>query len=442
MKFRKSGQIVLALVVSLGLSLGLTSCVNDHTVAFLYVTGSFHNQIGGFKISANTGNLSTIPGSPFGSGGANPLRAIVSPTGRFLYILNAGTATTQSNGNITYNSGNISVYSVGGNGTLAFQQSYTTQGLGSIRIAFSPSGSFLYVLDEFSPTAGTDSAGNTLVASPTPQPGLNCLDSAGVFHPVGDITAFSVDPNTGRLSLVTNTQVQGANNSQLPFFPVGCEPIDFKVTGAFVLTADQSDPLTGNRFTVFPYAESLTTGQLTTTQNSEFVTGTASISAINTDAAGHFVYILDPVSNTINYFTIGTGGLLQTVTGSPTSNSLSTSGNPIQLTSDSKSAFLYVANAGPSSGLGQANSDITAFTIAANGVLTPTAPGVFPTGSGPQCIIEDPSDQYLYTADFNSNTVTGQVLDPSSGNLTKLRNQSTYPTVNSPTWCVADGHTD
>jgi hypothetical protein len=36
--------------------------------------------------------------------------------------------------------------------------------------------------------------------------------------------------------------------------------------------------------------------------------------------------------------------------------------------------------------------------------------------------------------------VTGHVLDPNSGNLTDLRNATSYATVGTPTWCVASGH--
>ena len=440
MKFKKSGQVLLALVVSLGLSFGLTSCANDYTVAYFYVTGVFQNQIGAFKVANNTGNLSVIGGQPFGTNGLNPARMLVSSTGRYLYVLNAGQATTDASGNTTYKSANISVFSVGGNGTLAFQQSYTSQGFGATRFGLTTTGGFLYVMDEYSPAAG----GLTGFNGPqgTQPPGMPCQDANGVFHPTGDLTAFTVDNTTGRLSLITNNQVQNADGTSLSYFPVGCEPIDMKVTGGNVFVSDTSDPTTGNKFTVFPYALTLSTGQLTTTQNTEFVTGASSISAMGTDTAAKYLYILDPAGNLIWYYTIGASGLLQAVNGSPTSNSASQSGNPIALTSDSKSKFLYVANAGPSNAIGQANSDITAYTIAANGVLTSLPTPFFPTGSGPQCILEDPSNQYLYTGDFNSNTVTGKVLDPASGFLTNLRNQSSYPTINNPTWCVADGHTD
>jgi len=442
MKLKNYGRIFLALVVSLGLSFGITSCANDYTVAYLYVTGAQYNQIAGYKIANNTGNLLAIGGTPYGSGGSNPIRMLVSTTGRYLYVLNAGQASTTATGNITYTGANITVYSVGGNGVLAPQQTYTSQGYGSLRFGLSNNGSFLYVLDEYAPSAGTDSAGNPLVASTTLAPGMSCQDSSGIYHPTGDITAFSVDNNTGRLSLITNNQLTGPTGAQLTYFPVGCEPIDFIVTGGYALTADASDPVTGNRLTVFPYAISNSSGQLTTTQNTEFVTGAASISAIGSSASSSYIYILDPTGDNIWYYTVGSNGLLQAVNGSPTSNSQSVSGNPIELASDSKSKFLYVVNAGPTSGLGQPNSDISGYTIATNGVLAPIGGAPFSTGSSPRCILEDPSNQYIFTADYDSNTVTGKVLDPNSGVLTPMRNQSSYPTVGNPTWCVADGHTD
>src|SRR5450432_2731442 len=102
MMFSKSGRIVLALLVTLGVSLGITSCTSDYSIGYLYVTGTAANnasgasgEITGFKISNNTGALTPVPGSPFGSGGENPKRALIySKTGRFLYILNTGDATT------------------------------------------------------------------------------------------------------------------------------------------------------------------------------------------------------------------------------------------------------------------------------------------------------------------------------------------------------------
>src|SRR6185437_227192 len=125
-------------------------------------------------------------------------------------------------GNTTWASANIAVFSLGGEGTLAPQQTYQSQGYGATRIAFSQNGGYLYVMDEYSPAAGKNAAGDPLVgALGAPAAGMQCQDSSGVFHPTGDITVFQVDSSTGRLSLVTNNQVQDASGNPLTYFPVG-----------------------------------------------------------------------------------------------------------------------------------------------------------------------------------------------------------------------------
>lgn len=445
MKFRKFGRIALALAVSLGLGFGITSCSTNFTVAFLFVTGSQYNQIGAFQILNNTGNLTGIKGSPFGSGGTYPVRELVSTTGRYLYVLNEGAPTASSSGNVTYSGANISVFSIGGGGNLAFQQSYASQGTGSIRMSFDSTGSYLYVLDEYMPQTVNGQMTN---AQPTQSAAFPCPDptTPGIWRPVGDLTAFSVDSNTGRLSLITNNQQQNSAGTQLSVFPVGCFPIDLKVSAGFVYVADNGpEPGSNNTLfqTVFVYGFNATNGQLTITQNSELPTTADKISAIGSDQANKYIYILDTGGNQIFYYTIGSGGILQAVTGSPTPNTPASAVNPVALTSDSKGKFLYIANAGPASGTTNPNSQITAYTIAANGVLAPIAsPNPITTGSGPQCILEDPSNQYIYTADSISNTVTGHVLDPNSGLLTDLRNKTDYATVGTPIWCIASGHTD
>src|ERR1700756_589616 len=108
MKFKKIGQISLAAVVSLVLMFGATSCMNDFTVAYVFTVGTQYNQIGSYKESSETGALTNAPGSPFGSGGTNPIRTFVLSGGRYLYVLNEGAQQVDASGNITYTGANIS----------------------------------------------------------------------------------------------------------------------------------------------------------------------------------------------------------------------------------------------------------------------------------------------------------------------------------------------
>ena len=152
MKFRKFGQMSLALAVSLGMGLGVTSCSTDHTVGYFWVTGSQYNQISGFKIDNNVGNLAPTANSPYGSGGYNPTKVLVANAGKFLYVLNAGCGATGQaacpSGVAADSTGaNISLFTVGGGGSLSFQAAYTSQGNLPISIQTDSSGAHLFVLD-------------------------------------------------------------------------------------------------------------------------------------------------------------------------------------------------------------------------------------------------------------------------------------------------------
>ena len=101
MKFKKFGKALLISALSAGVVLSVTSCVQSYTVGFLYVTGTTTSEsngngyVAGFKIDHNTGKLTPINGlnPPTASGGANPVRALLLPGGRFLYVLNQGSST-------------------------------------------------------------------------------------------------------------------------------------------------------------------------------------------------------------------------------------------------------------------------------------------------------------------------------------------------------------
>ena len=59
----------------------------------------------------------------------------------------------------------------------------------------------------------------------------------------GDITAFKIDPNTGRLSLIINQQVKNpTTGTNLSYFPVGSRPIDFVLvpsTSPYIYTIEK-----------------------------------------------------------------------------------------------------------------------------------------------------------------------------------------------------------
>jgi 6-phosphogluconolactonase (cycloisomerase 2 family) len=415
------------------MGLGMTAC-GGGTIGFMWVLGTQYNQIAAFKIDDFTGNLTTPPGSPFGSGGTNPVSLVVKPAGRFLYVVNKGSALpTDANGGVTCQSGagggNIAEFSVGGQGVLTFQQSFVSQGCTPVWAAHDSTGNFLYVLDQYAPNAKCLPSG----LPEAPAPPNSCT---------GEITVFSVDPNTGRLSLVQNQQIKDPTTGlQLTYFPVGALPRMMALSGSCVFTLN-----TDANQTVFPYIAG-TSGQLTLTTNSTINSGAVRATSIIT--GGTSVYITDagPVnSNTpgqILPFTVGgTACSLNTITGGPTAN-LSPAANPVYTLVDSKGQYLYVANQS-STNSNTPNSSISAFKIQTNGTLlfVPDAPlNPYPIGAGPVCMVEDPSNQYIYTSNGDG-TVTGKILDNNTGKLADLSRGSTFTAVGQATCLAVSGNVD
>ena len=437
MKLSRIGRVSMALVVSVAMGLGMTAC-GGGTIGFMWVLGTQYNQIAAFKVDDFTGNLTVPPGSPFGSGGTNPVSLVVKPGGRFLFVINKGTAlASDGNGGATCQSGagagNIAEFSVGGQGVLTFQQNFVSQGCTPLWAAHDSTGNFLYVVDQYAPN--TACLPNGQPEPPTPQrpTPLPCN---------GEITVFSVDPNTGRLSLVQNQQIKDpVSGLQLTYFPVGALPKMMATSGSCVFTLNSD----ANQ-TVFPYIAG-SNGQLTLTTNS--VINSGAVRATSIIAGGTAVYITDagPANQNspgqILPFTVGgTACSLNTITGGPTAN-LSPGSNPVYTLVDSKGKYLYVANQFSTNST-TPNSSISAFIIQSNGTLqfVPDAPNnPYPIGSGPVCMVEDPSNQYIYTSNGDG-TVTGKVLDNNSGKLSNLSRGSTFTTVGQATCLAVSGNVD
>jgi len=463
MKFKKFGKALLMSALSAGVILSVTSCVQSYSVGYLYVTGTVASQstgngiISGFKIDHNTGKLTSINGLPVSSGGANPVRAVLLTGSRFLYVLNRGVNASGGSDCTTANpcqNSNITQFAIGANGILTPQETFYTQGLNPFRMIADTSGTYIYVLEH-------DSLYNGAPSSATNH-NPNCVAALAGATTCGDITAFQVNSTTGRLQLIVNAQVTAAGGGgALTYFPIPSNPVDFAMVSSTILTlsgtsstASTDYPYTGGA-TIFPYVYSTANGQLTVSQNTvqplNIAKGTAIVSG------GSYVYVLDnepPSPNPTNAaskilpYSIGSGGALLAATSGPIPDDPNQS-NPIYMVLESKGKWFYVANQGNNTtGTGTAQSGIAGYVV--NSPFQPTemagTPIGFGSGAGPECLVEDPSNQYFYTANFNDSSVTGQSIDENTGNLRPL-SQSTkapseYTLTGPPTWCLVDGRTD
>jgi hypothetical protein len=445
MKFTKLGKALAMSALSAGLILGISSCVQSYTVGFLYVTGTATVQSGnngiisGFRIDHNTGYLLPINQFPVASGGSNPIRAVLLPGSRFLYVLNRGVNAAGNadcygtSGNTVCQNANITQFALGGNGILTPQETFYTEGLNPFRLISDTAGGYLLALDHDAPDPTT------------------CQLALGAkVTSCADVTVFKIDSTTGRLSLVTDAQVTSASGKPLNYFPVPANPIDFTMAPGFLLTLSGT-PATGDA--VFPYAYSGASGQLTFSQNTSQPLDISQGTTI--ENVGGSVYIPDnepPSPNPNNsvsqilIFTLGTAGALQAQTGGIVPDD-PTLADPIWVLQESKGKFIYVANAAnnpANTSNPYPDGGITGYSVTTSPTfqLTFTSPSTFGTGAGPQCMVEDPSDQYVYTANLLDSTVTGRLVDPNAGVLNTLTRGSKFNLAGPPTWCLIDGRTD
>ncbi len=399
MKLSKIGRISMAFVVSVAMGLGMSSC-GGGTIGFMWVLGTQFNQISGYKIDNYTGNLTNIVGSPFAASGTNPVAIVVRPGGRYVYVVNKGAGTA---------AGNIAEFSVGGDGILTFQSAFTSQGTTPIWATIDSSGSFLYVLDQLSPD------------------GVN-----------GDVTVFSIASDTGRLALVPNNALKNSNGTQLTYFPVGLNPTMMRVSGSCLFTLNAGDN------TVFAYATNSGTGQLTQTTNSTITTQGTKLTSIN--ASGSYVYLTDSGATTASPggfvlpYTVGTNCSLNTLTGGAVPNYALTS-TPSYSFTDNRGRWLYVLNQSSTTNTNNTNSTISAWAIdQTNGKLQTITGSPYPAGSGPVCMGEDPTNQWLYTSNNTDSTITGFRINNNTGELSNLPRGSSFPTSGRATCLAISGN--
>ncbi len=447
MKFRKFGKTVLTAALSSAIVFSLSSCVRSFTVGYLYVTGtvtatpSGNGIISGFKINNNNGKLTALDGLPVSSGGANPIRAVLLSGGNFVYVLNRG--ANSSGGSVCTTAdpclnSNITEFAVGGNGILTYQATFFTQGINPFRLIPDSSGNYLFALDHDAPSNAYCAAVLTGATS------------------CGDVTVFSINSTTGRLTLVTNAQLTASTGNQVTYFPIPAQPIDFSLASNYLLTLSGAPSGTAGFVgqTVYPYSYNSSTGQLAISQSTpQFIkNGSGGLLGQGTAItyAGGKIYILDNETlaagdspGQILPFTVGGNGAINSLVGGAVADD-TTETYPLYLIVESKGKYVYVANeagSGINNGAG-----LVAYTIdPTSSQLTEDPGSPFPAGTGaePACLLEDPSDQYIYTANAGDSTVTGNLLDPNSGVLRVMQGWSGSAALNGPaTYCFTTGRTN
>jgi 6-phosphogluconolactonase len=292
----------------------------------------------------------------------------------------------------------------------------------------------------------------------------------------GVVNEYAVDYQTGALIQVTGSPVAAGNNpvsiiaapSGLFVYVLNHDDStvqEYSVGSDGALTSKNTYPITGT----FPTAAAIDQGgkflYVTFTYQKGFSAATpgpggVSIFPIGADNSlgtpstvnvgnspvgvvasnfNSFVYVLDQEvspnaavlgfaeNTTTGALTPTPGTVITTVAGKTVATGYSAGTTPSALAEDPTARFVYVTD--------QATNQMYGKVVQGNGSLVSMVNGPFATGLFPVSITIDPRGKYMYTVNFNANTVGAYAIDQATGNPSGTAGSSATPTKTGPT-CV------
>jgi 6-phosphogluconolactonase (cycloisomerase 2 family) len=385
MRFERISGVAKASAVSVAMMLGLSSCSLDYVVGYVYVTAakSTPGIIHQYSIDYQSGALTEI-GTPV-KAGANPVRVVAAPNGKFVYVVNQGDSTVQE-------------FAVNRDGTLASKNTYKVTGSLPTAAAIDAEGKYLYVTFRYQ--AGYSAA--------TPGP--------------GGVTVFPINADN---TLGTASTVNVGNN------PVGISASYFN---HFVYVLDQE---ASPNATILGFSENTLTGALTPVPGTTITTVAGKTAAtgypagvvpsgIAEEQTSRFVYVTDQAANHLIGYTVSPNGALVPMVDGP----FATGQFPVNLTIDPTGKLIYVVNYNANTIQGYAIDTATGTPSSSVGAFAT------PVGSGPTCVAIDPAlGTNLYTSNNLDDTVSAEKVQVNTGGLTGVQN-SPFLASGTPT-CLA-----
>lgn len=351
MKFRNIGRAAWAGAVSVGLVVGIAACGQDNTIDYLFVANAKNNpgQIDVYLVDGESGVLRQILDSPYPSGGTaneglEPVSLVTTPNEKYMYALNRESNT-------------IVLFAIGTDAKLYPENTYNTPGNSPTSMRVNAAGTYLYVVDGFQPQYNATSTGpGALVVYP--------------INPDGTLGTPLTDGATGT-----------------PYYPVCNNPVDVTVlkNNNFIYVID--DPAS----------------------EPPKIANTASSTAVGANGSSTITYTANGSctadTGQMNAFSVGSGGGLTAVAGSPFDAGTA----PTAIVSDATNSYVYVAD--------YLNNDLLGYSVSGDGGLTPLSPATFSTGSGPNAVTISPNNSFMYVANYTGtlsafNIASGGALTP------------------------------
>jgi 6-phosphogluconolactonase len=393
MMLNRSSQLVLASAVSL-LAAGFLTACGTLTADFVYVTSAKaagpdnYGEIDVFEVNTESGFMRHIPTSPFPSGGRNPVAEATSPDNTTLYVVNQDDNT-------------IVQFAIGTDGKVYPQNTVNTPGVFPLAVA--TAGKFLFLADTYQPL-------------PTCSTAAPCSGSVAVF-PIGTNDVLGAP--------AVNTSISASYwPLALPSSPTDVltpTAITTAASGAYVYVT-AVDATAGGGY-VFGFTVNAD-GTLTALNGGAPFGAGSHPSSIASAPGGNVIYVTDSANNNVLVYSAN-AGILTPIGGSP----FPTGNAPAAVVVDASGNHVFVANS--------LDSNLTVYS-SNGGVLSSL--GVYTTGTQPVAIGIDPSlNEYIYTANFLGNSVTGFQMNATSGALLNSQ-QSPYGANANPTAVAAIPH--
>lgn len=341
----------------------------------LYVGNSGDTNIAGFAVST-TGGLSVLPNSPYNNGIAATSLA-VTPNNSYLYA-------ATSNG--------IYAYAINSNGSITIQNSSqpVAQDVIASALQVDATGGYLLAAGLGSAT-GAQAIGiyqiNSSTGALTPQGGSPLLLYQGSNASPLLPTAMLITPNNSFVYVsLANLGVQVLTLSPGGGLSTGSSPTILPPSSKSSGPADYglaSDPnskflFVGELNTGLRVLSIGTGGSLTEVSGSPYAAGTGP-KGVTVDPTGAYVYVLNYGSNNISGFSLNAAsGQLTAISGSPFS-----SGGlmPVAMVSDSSRKFLAVINSGANGSNGNNDMQLFSYSTSTPGALVAGASAT--TGGDP-----------------------------------------------------------
>ena len=369
--------------------------VFDAAGRILFVTDAAGDAVWGFTFDAASGALQTIAGSPFLCGADNPVDLELSRDGRFLLVANSL-------------SDEITVFSVDGtSGALSPVAGSPFAAGDSVRaLSFDPSGRFVYAangasdnLFTFSFHSGTGAlteVSGSRVATGD-EPSSVRVDPKGEWLFVSNgrsstVSSYRIDMSTG-IPALERVHAARRDPSEIELID-GAQPFDIAVRQAYVANTGSDD--------VSVVAVDPEQGTLSSLGEVPAGDGPGDITL---HPGGLLAYVTNFFEENIQSYTIRVDGTLE-VNGSPTP----AGDGPHRLLIEASGRWAYGSSA--EAGL------ITIYDIdASNGRLTARA-GTVSTGADLVSLAMDPAGHYLFAAVQSTNEVRVYRIDAAGGSLT------------------------